>query len=139
MGNLSNAPLSATSSPPNTALTRDLPKGRPQGSAKTLGSEGASPPSDPLSDLLSSSKDEAGGSSYETEQELERLLVNPVHSMDNAHNFNVGTPLTIPAPSSSAPPAIPGLWGLPPSQDTSNIHAPLGTIPGLPPHLLSPP
>merc|ERR1711911_570344 len=105
------------------------------GPAKVPGSEGASPPSDPLSDLLSSSKDETGGSSYETEQELERLLVNPVHSMDNAHNFNVGAPLTIPAPSSSAPPAVPGLWGLTPSQDTSNIHTPLGTIPGLPANL----
>merc|ERR1711911_512195 len=133
--NLSNAPLPATSSPPPTAITRNLAKGRPDGSVKILGSDGASPPSDPLSDLLMPPKDETGGSSYETEQELERLLVNPVHSMDNAPNFNAGAPLTIPAPSSSAPPAGPGLWGFTPSQDTSNIQAPLGTIQGLPTNL----
>merc|ERR1711860_121308 len=80
----------------HTITTKNLAKGRPEGPAKVPGSDGASPPSDPLSDLLTSPKDETGGSSYETEQELERLLVNPVHSMDNAPNFHAGAPLTIP-------------------------------------------
>merc|ERR1711911_446258 len=133
--NLSNAPLPAAPSPTPTTITKNLAKGRPEGPAKVPGSDGASPPSDPLSDLLTSPKDETGGSSYETEQELERLLVNPVHSMDNAPNFHAGAPLTIPAPSSSAPPAGPGLWGFTPSQDTPNIQAPLGTIQGLPTNL----
>merc|ERR1711860_461368 len=68
--------------------------------------------------------------------------------MDNTNNPNIGAPLNIPAPSSSAPPAGPGLWGHAPSKETSNVHAPLGTIPGqysnlgLNPetgHLLTPP
>ena len=130
--NLPNAPAPITSSSPSSTLTRNPAKGRPNGSCKTLAPEDATPPSDPLSDLLATAKDETGGSNYETEQELERLLVNPAHSMDHAPHFNVGTTLTIPAPSSSAPPAGPGLWGPVQSQDAPDIHAPLGTIPGVP-------
>ena len=128
--NLQNSPPSSTQPQSTPTSAKNPVRVNPTSTTNPPGSERNTSPSDPLNDFLSAQKDETMESNYENDQEFECLFDNPVLPLNNPDTFNGGTSPPIPAPSSSAPPAGPGLWGHTPSNDPPATNILNGTLPG---------
>ena len=115
--NIQNFPPSSAQLQSATASTKTPVRVSPTTTTNPSGSECKTSQSDPLNDLLSAPEDETMDSNYENDQEFQCLFNNPILPLNNSDTFSGETLSPTPAPSSSAPPAGPGLWSHTPLND----------------------